>query len=161
MATQDLQNQNFETWVSAQCKAVLCHSLQKTYKSLRFPTSASHNPAGTGLIAVSIRLWSCSQHHDGGLMRVERRGMLNESAQAMNEAEMRLIRSPLLCSALQPRKHQNDLLSLCRSQRTLNFSYSGQWSFVPDFDISQRGPRFVWNVCVKNGYRHTSKDTQS
>lgn len=72
------------------------------------------------LIAVSIRLSSCSQHRDGSLMLAERRGMLNESAQAMNEAETRLIRSPLLCSALRPRKHQNDLLFLLHGQKPLN-----------------------------------------
>ncbi len=75
--------------------------------------------------------------------------MLNQSAQAMNEAEMRLIRSPLLCSALQPRKHQNDLLFLRHSQKPLDVSYFGQCSFSPDFHISQQALRVARNVRVK------------
>lgn len=37
------------TWIAEQGKAVFRNTLRKPYKSLRFPTSAIHNAAGTGL----------------------------------------------------------------------------------------------------------------
>lgn len=64
--------------------------------------------------------WRWGSHASGKARNVER------LRQAMNESEMWLIRSPLLCSPLQARKHQNELLSLRRSQGTLDLSYFGQ-----------------------------------
>lgn len=64
--------------------------------------------------------WRWGSHASGEARNVER------VSQAMNEAELWLIRSPLLCSSLQARKHQNELLLLRRSQGTLDFSYFGQ-----------------------------------
>lgn len=93
--------------------------------------------------------WRWGSHASGAAKNVER------VSRAMNEAEMWLIRSPLLCSALQPRKHQNELLSLRRSQGTLDFSYFGQWSFVPALNVSQRGPWPAWIVCVQWLWTHT------
>lgn len=79
--------------------------------------------------------------------------MLNESGQGMNEAEMSLIRSPLLCSALQPRKHQNDLLFLCRSQKPLDVSYFGRGLFFPDFHVSQWVSDWP-EMCASISYKH-------
>lgn len=138
--------------VSVSCKTLLCYNLRKTQPQLVVIPCRD-----VTLTAASIAFWNCSQHHDGSLMLAERRGMLNESVQTMNEAETRLIRSPLLCSALWPRKHQNDLLFLRHSQKPLNvsFFFFRHWSFFPNFHISQRGHRSAWNACVKLSHRRT------
>ena len=160
MHKQKLQTLHWCVYGVKRCRryAATC---RKPVQVFRFSASASHK-AVRGydlLIAVSIRLWGCSQHHDGSLMLAERRGMLNESVQAMNEAEMRLIRSPLLSSALQPRKHQNDLLFLRHSQKPLDVSYFGQRSFFPDFTYHS-GVSDWFEMCALNRYRHTHTHTR-
>lgn len=88
------------------------------------------------LIGVSIGLWSWSQPNNGRFMFAERDVKLM-TVQAKNEGEIRLIRSSLLHSALQPGKHQNDLLFLWQSHKPLNVSYFGQRSVFPRLSPSR------------------------
>lgn len=119
------------SWLSVYHKQATC--INHTAQSLPSQTSHSHKPmeqydSNSHFLSDYEAAASAMMGASGEARNVKRVGV-----PAMNEAEMRLIRSLLLCFSLRPRKHQNDLLLLRCSQKLFNVSYFGQRSLFPDF----------------------------